>query len=205
MGGSLRKRLKDKKYDTLRARLEDRLGADEAAALWARAERRLDGMLVQFRSLPKGEKPHVEKFVLPTCAIYFELTDAFGKAEAFQLVDDFMAEYSASASKNFKRIVAMPGGPWFFMRVFGTVVGIAFGEKQGFKNEMRERTARRIVYDVLTCPYQKASAQLNAPEICQLFCRNDEVCYGNLDGIRFVRTGTLAKGASRCDFRIERT
>ena len=205
MGKPSEKLLKGGKYGTLRARLTDRLGSDEAAALWTRAERRLDGMLVDTQSLSKGEKMHVEKFVLPTCAIYFELSDAFGKDEAFRMVDDFMAEYSASASKNFKRIVAMPGGPWFFMRVFGTVVGIAFGEKQGFKNEMRERTARRIVYDVLTCPYQKTSAQLNAPEICQLFCRNDEVCYGNLDGIRFVRTGTLAKGASRCDFRIERT
>ena len=47
-------------------------------------------------------------------------------------------------------------------------------------------------------------AKLGAPELCQLFCRNDQVCYGDLDGIRFVRTGTLAKGASRCDFLIER-
>ena len=114
---SSKKLLRGKKYETLKARLADRLGADEAAALWARAESRLDGMSDQFSSLPKGERPQVEGFVLPTFAIYSEL---------------------------------------------------------------------------------------GAPELCQFFCRNDEVCYGDLDGIRFVRTGTLAKGADCCDFLIER-
>jgi hypothetical protein len=196
--------LKGKKYDTLIAQLVDRLGTDEAAALWVRAERRLDGMLAQSKSLPEGEKLHVEMFVLPTCAIYFELADAFGKDEAFRMVEGYMAEYSANAAKTFKRIVALPGGRGLFMRAFGKVVGLAFGKRQGFENEMHECTPNRIAYDVLACPYHRASAQMGAPEICQFFCRNDEVCYGDLDGIRFVRTGTLAKGASRCDFLIER-
>lgn len=82
-------------------------------------------------------------------------------------------------------------------------VWAASGE-QGYKNDMHECTPKRIAYDVLACPYHKTFAQLGTPELCQLFCRNDEVCYGDLDGIRFVRTGTLAKGASHCDFLIER-
>lgn len=204
MGSSAKKLLKGKKYNTLLAQLVDQLGADEAAALWLRAERRLDAMLAQFSSLPKGEKPQVEGFVLPTCAIYFELIDAFGKDEAFRMVDEYMAEYSANAAKAFRHIVALPGGRGFFMRAFGKVVMLAFGEKQGYKNDMHECTPKRIAYDVLACPYHKTFAQLGAPELCQLFCRNDEVCYGDLDGIRFVRTGTLAKGASHCDFLIER-
>ncbi len=199
-----RELLKGRKYDTLIAQLVDRLGTDGAAALWVRAERRLDGMLAKSKWLPEGEKLHVEMFVLPSCAIYFELIDAFGKDEAFRMVDDYMAEYSANAAVAFKRIAALPGGRGLFMRVFGKVVRLAFGEKQGFKNELLEFTPSRIAYDVLACPYHRGFAQMGAPELCQLFCRNDEVCYGHLDGIRFTRTGTLAKGADRCDFRIER-
>ena len=204
MGRSSRGLLKGRKYDTLMARLQDRLGADGAVALWTRAERRLDGMLAQFATLPKGERPQVEGFVLPTCALYFELTDAFGKDEAFRMVDGYMAEYSANAAKALRRIVAIPGGRAFFMCAFGKVLALAFGERQGYENDMHECTPERIAYDVLACPYQRTFAQLGAPELCQLFCRNDEVCYGHLDGIRFVRTGTLAKGASHCDFLIER-
>ena len=48
MGRSAKKLLKGKKYNTLLVQLVDQLGADEAAALWLRAERRLDGMLAQF-------------------------------------------------------------------------------------------------------------------------------------------------------------
>ena len=98
----------------------------------------------------------------------------------------------------------MPCGCGFFMFTFGKVVILAFGERQGYVNEMHECTSSRIAYDVLACPYQRTFAQMGAPELCQLFCRNDEVCYGDLDGIRFVRTGTLAKGARCCDFLIER-
>ncbi len=205
MGRRPKKLLQGKKYDTLRTRLVDHLGADEAAALWMRVERRLDGMLSQFARLPKGEKPQVEGFVLPTCALYFELADAFGRDEAFRMVDDYMAEYSANAAKAFRVIVALPGGRGFFMRAFGKVLGLAFGEKQGYENDFHECTPSRISYDVLACPYHRVFAQMGAPELCQLFCRNDEVCYGHLDGIRFVRTGTLAKGATRCDYLIERT
>ena len=39
-------------------------------------------------------------------------------------------------------------------------------------------------------------------ERCQLFCRNDEVCYGELDGIRFVRTGGRPRGQARADRRM---
>lgn len=204
MGKSSEKLLKGKKYATLRTQIAKRLSADEAVALWTRVERRLDDMLVQFSSLPKGEKPQVEGFVLPTCAIYFELADTFGKDVAFQMVDDYMAEYSANASKAFKVITALPGGRGFFMRAFGKVLGLAFGEKQGYKNEMHECTANRIAYDVVACPYHRVFLQMDALELCQFFCRNDEVCYGDLDGIRFVRTGTLARGATHCDFLIER-
>lgn len=204
MGSRAKRLLRGRKYDTLMSRLADRLGADGAEALWARAEHRLDDMLAQFSSLPKGERPQVEGFVLPTCALYFELTDAFGRDEAFRLLDDYMAEYSANASKAFRVIVALPGGRGLFMRVFGKVLGLAFGKEQGYVNDMHECTSGRIAYDVLACPYHRVFGQLGAPELCQLFCRNDEVCYGHLDGIRFVRTGTLAKGAGCCDFLIER-
>ncbi len=203
MGRSSKELLKVKKYNTLKSRLADRLGADEAAALWTRAENRLDGMLPQLSSLSRGERPQVEQFVLPTCAIYFELADTFGNDEAFQMVDEFMAEYSANAAKAFRLIVALPGGRGFFMRVFGKVVPLGFGEKQGYVNDMHECTPNRIAYDVLACPYHRGFSQMDALELCQLFCRNDEICYGDLDGIRFVRTGTLAKGASCCDFLIE--
>ena len=204
MGTPSSRLLKGSKYDVLKTQLADRLGTGEAASLWSRAEGRLDDMLDQFSSLPKGERPQVEKFVLPTCALYFELTDAFGKDEAFRMVDDYMAEYSANAAKAFRVIVALPGGRGFFMRVFGKVLGLAFGKKQGYENDMHECTPSRISYDVLACPYHRVFTQMGALELCQLFCRNDEVCYGHLDGIRFVRTGTLAKGASHCDFLIER-
>ena len=128
-----RKLLKGKKHDILIAQLAERLDADGAAALWARAESRLDGMLGQSRSLPEGEKPQMEKFVLPTCALHFELVDAFSKDEALRMIDVYMAECSANASKAFGLIVSLPGGRGFFMHAFGKVLALAFGERRGYE------------------------------------------------------------------------
>ena len=46
--------------------------------------------------------------------------------------------------------------------------------------------------------------ELGCPELTKVFCKNDERTYGNLPGLKFERTGTLGKGAQRCDFLIRK-
>ena len=48
------------------ATLTERLGTDRAAALWVRAERRLDGPLKTTEGLNKEERMHVEGYIMPT-------------------------------------------------------------------------------------------------------------------------------------------
>jgi hypothetical protein len=46
--------------------------------------------------------------------------------------------------------------------------------------------------------------ELGCPELTKIFCENDERVYGNLPGLKFERTGTLGKGAKRCDFYLRK-
>ena len=58
--------------------------------------------------------------------------------------------------------------------------------------------------DILACPYCRYFTELGCFELTRIFCENDERGYGNLPGLIFERTGTLGKGAERCDFCIRK-
>ena len=67
-----------------------------------------------------------------------------------------------------------------------------------------EDSAQRVRFDMTRCYYLDTLTTLGIPELTGLYCRGDEVMYGGLDHLRFVRSGTLAQGCDRCDFCFER-
>ena len=116
MSRTARKLLEQKKFDPLVAKLSDRLGTDEAAALWVRAERRLDGLLRTTVALGKAERMHVEGYIMPTCAIYQEMAEEMGKEEALALLMGFAHSNALVNRRLFERMVSVPGGKGFFLR-----------------------------------------------------------------------------------------
>jgi len=98
----------------------------------------------------------------------------------------------------------VPGMRSLFVRVWDPLTRKIFGSSCGFKNTFypKEKGAYRM--DVTVCPYFRYFTELGCPELTKIFCENDERIYGNLPGIEFTRTGTLGKGAERCDFYIRK-
>lgn len=62
----------------------------------------------------------------------------------------------------------------------------------------------RFRMDITGCPYHKYLTELGCPEINILFCENDVYTYGNLPGMKFIRTKTIGAGDELCDFCMER-
>ena len=50
--------------------------------------------------------------------------------------------------------------------------------------------------------YYKYLTELGCPEINLLFCDNDVYSYGDLPGLRFIRTKTIGSGGDLCDFKL---
>ncbi|HUV87711.1 MAG TPA: L-2-amino-thiazoline-4-carboxylic acid hydrolase [bacterium] len=64
-----------------------------------------------------------------------------------------------------------------------------------------------VQYDVSSCVFLELAALLGYPEAARHLCLADDVYFPDecrKIGLRFVRTGTLARGDRRCDFRFER-
>ncbi|MBP3893438.1 MAG: L-2-amino-thiazoline-4-carboxylic acid hydrolase [Atopobiaceae bacterium] len=202
MSHSARKLLEQKKFDPLIATLSDRLGTDNTAALWMRAEQRLDGLLKTTDELSKEEKAHVEGYIMPTFALYREMSEEMGRDEALALLMDFAHTNALVNRRFFERMVSIPGGKGLFLRGFAIMQPRAFGESAGFAVRSTSNDGTHAHLDIVGCPYQRVTAELGAPELCNLFCTNDDIIYGDLPGIRFSRTGTLGRGDAVCDFDV---
>ena len=55
-----------------------------------------------------------------------------------------------------------------------------------------------------SCIYFEITKKYNCPEMCTLFCKNDDVIFaGYKPSIIFERTGTIARGQKVCDFHFK--
>jgi hypothetical protein len=61
-----------------------------------------------------------------------------------------------------------------------------------------------MAFDVEYCPLSTFFAQHDAVEVGPLVCKIDDLLVGTMPGITLRRTGTIANGALRCDFRYRR-
>ena len=205
MAKNARELFEQKKYDPLVATLVDRLGVDGAAALWVRAERRLATLIEGSQDLPALEREHTHSFIYPVCSLYVEMAAALGREEALALLMDFAHDHALENRKPFEAVVKAPGGKRLLIRLFAMLQPRLFGKDAGFEATIGIASSDHVHFDIMDCPYRRHTAELGVPEICNLFCTNDDIIYGDLPGVRFTRAGTLGRGADVCDFDLRLT
>ena len=70
-----------------------------------------------------------------------------------------------------------------------------------------ENTEQVLQFDVQWCVWLELAKKMNVPEACLPNCYADDLAYPDYFsalGIKYSRTGTLAKGCQTCDFRFEK-
>ncbi len=192
------------KKTVIKDEMDKILPKDRSDALWQQATVRLDGYLAQYSDLPRGVHLHTDNKILPMAAVYLTVKDAVDQATAYRIVEDTAIRKCADIEKTLQRLMKLPGMRSLFVRIWDPLTKKVFGSNSGFKNTFFPKRKGEYRMDVTACPYFRYLAELGCPELTRIFCENDERIYGNLPGIRFERTGTLGKGASRCDFRIRK-
>jgi hypothetical protein len=80
-------------------------------------------------------------------------------------------------------------------------------EPEGFHFEVvgRERGEDSLIFEVRGCALLKYFTAHAAPEVVPILCRLDELTARYMRGVKLERTGTIAMGARRCDFRYVST
>lgn len=188
----------------IRAEMDKLLSKTQSDELWEASTRRLEAILKQYASLPKGVRRHTDSRIFPSAAIYLTAKPVVGRESAYAIIENAAVHNCAGIAAKLTKLMRVPGMRSLFVRIWDPLTKKIFGSNSGFQNTFypREKGAYRM--DVTACPYFRYFTELGCPELTKIFCENDDRCYGNLPGLEFRRTGTLGKGADRCDFYIRK-
>ena len=193
-----------KKKANIKAELDKALPKAQSDALWQEATAKLDGFLARYSALPKGVHIHTDSRILPSAAIYLTVKDVVGPGKAYQIIEDAAVQGCAEIEKKLQRLMKLPGMQSLFIKAWNPLTKKLFSSGNGFQNVFYAKKKDEYRMDVTSCPYCRTFAELGCPELTKIFCENDERIYGRLPGLKFERTGTLGKGAERCDFCIRK-
>lgn len=193
-----------KKKAFVKAQIERQMSKTQADRLWQEATRKLASIMDRYADLPKGLRPHTDIRIFPSAAIYLTAMEYVGQKAAYAIIEDSAVAMTAKYAKMLAGLMRVPGMRSTFIRIWDPLTRKAFGPDNGFKNAFHPKVKGEFRMDILACPYFRYFTELGCPELTKIFCENDDRMYGNLPGIVFERTGTLGKGAARCDFCIRK-
>lgn len=175
----------------------------EADMLWQNAETLFHKLIEENPNQSEAAAKHTYVSIFPAIAVYKTLLARYPD-KAMAVLENGAATISKKAGLQYARIVRLPCFKGIFMKIFSKGVKSGFGPEAGFSHEFISDTNKCLAFCVTRCPYQDYCEKYGCGEIVQIFCRNDEYAYGNLPGIRFIRTQTLGTGGNCCDFKLER-
>ena len=193
-----------KKKAVIKAELDNALSKAQSDLLWREATAKLDGLLARYSALPKGVHIHMDSRILPSAAIYLTVKEAVGPEKAYRIIEDAAVQGCARIEKKLQKLMKLPGMQSLFIKAWDPLTKKIFSSGNGFQNVFYAKKKGEYRMDVTSCPYCRTFAELGCPELTRIFCENDERIYGRLPGLKFERTGTLGKGAERCDFCIKK-
>lgn len=183
---------------------KDKFGEDLGEKIYETADNLLAKMIneADYKN-NKAIKWHMDKNMLPTIAMYL----SFKKFEiTYERAYDYTAEIleivCKKAQKKNEFLGKMPFGYNFFKLFCKEIMGKQY-PVEGWDTEWKKYDNEEIHFDFTSCIYAETTKKYNCPELCPLFCKNDEITLvGYSPNIIFKRSGTIGRGQSKCDFHF---
>ena len=137
----------------IRAEMEKQLSKAQSDELWEASTRRLEAILRQYDSLPKGVRIHTDSRIFPSAAIYLTAKPVVGPEKAYAIIENAAVQSCADIASKLARLMRVPGMRGLFVRVWDPLTKKIFGSSCGFENTFypKEKGAYRM--DVTACPY----------------------------------------------------
>ena len=145
-------------------------------------------------------REHIQMKLLPPLAYYKALLSAgYSKTEALDYV---RAEEKKKESMS--KMARLPFAYSIYRMGVRKFMAKNFPE-EGWKTEWVRCDGKEIHFNLHSCIYHDLCSKYGCPELCTVFCENDEIAFsGLLPKIRFERSGTLGNGAECCDFHFRK-
>lgn len=188
-------------------RLAAECGRERSDDIFRSAEEMLKSLSRQVDDFGSSAvRKHFDTNMLPAIALYksmqeHSLSPAEAKASVGRIMHSIVAE-KAETSNGFTRL---PFAYSLFRLAAPKVLAKGF-PAAGWDMRMKQHDKECTAFNCHRCIYVDTTKALSCPELCELFCQNDDIKFGAFaPRIIFKRTQTLATGGTCCDFQLWNT
>ena len=130
----------------------------------------------------------------------YEILQKQGKSkeEAYKIISEAMWKELEKTKKLYQKMARIPGAFSVFKRLLPSM--FAKGSGRGWKHVWFPNKHNELYFEVKSCIYAQLFKKYGVPELGTMFCHSDEINFGQLHNIQFIRNGTLCNGDEKCDF-----
>lgn len=167
---------------------------DKADNVYNQIEERYNEFF-SYAQIPVGkhELKYLKKAILPTIAT-FEIT------KDIDFLDCFLQIRYTKISKTYQIYGKLP----FFFCILRIMTKSIMTKSDEYDAEWVKDNKNEIKFNITRCYYNDTFAKYGYPNLCLLYCRNDEIVYGPMSkNVEFIRKGMLAKGNNCCDMCLK--
>ncbi len=147
-----------------------------------------------------AEQQKVQKqMIIPLLAKYRTLIYlGIPREKAMALTEKYSVHSARRFNKMLRLFSHLPNFRKLFSKIFKKQMAVPGIWDHEFKKDDKEM----MVFDVTKCLWKETCNFFGYPEICEIFCNNDWVVFGDIKKFHLERVGTLGLGDEKCDFKF---
>jgi hypothetical protein len=163
------------------------------------ADNQLNELIKNCDEQSKNRKKYLVKSIFPAVSLYRAFQIQMSKEESFEHMDKMIED---NTKNNVRKIYEKLGKLTFFFSLFRKMLSTGL-KGDSWEVEWIANNKTNFEYNIKKCLWKDSFIKYGCPELCALFCRNDEINFTNVSPrMRFERKGALGYGDDECDFHF---
>lgn len=191
--------MKIKQQKQIKKFLFEEFGKEKGTVVFEKQNEVLKELITNTKNKSKNQMKTLTNTILPRIALYKVLQkEDLPKDEVTNYMRKYMIEKIAQKKhSSTAKMEIVPGFYSIYSKVFLKIMRTTDLQKS-------EQKCGKGFFDVTIkkCLWHTACIENDCPELCCLFCDVDNVTYGGLKKIGFIRTQTLGYDGKCCDFHF---
>lgn len=191
--------MKIKQQKQIKNFLFEEFGKEKGTVVFEKQNEVLKELITNTKNKSKNQMKTLTNTILPRIALYKVLQkEDLPKDEVTNYMRKYMIEKIAQKKhSSTAKMEIVPGFYSIYSKVFLKIMRTTDLQKS-------EQKCGKGFFDVTIkkCLWHTACIENDCPELCRLFCDVDNVTYGGLKKIGFIRTQTLGYDGKCCDFHF---
>lgn len=191
--------MKIKQQKQIKKFLFEEFGKEKGTVVFEKQNEVLKELITNTKNKSKNQMKTLTNTILPRIALYKVLQkEDLPKDEVTNYMRKYMIEKIAQKKhSSTAKMEIVPGFYSIYSKVFLKIMRTTDLQKS-------EQKCGKGFFDVTIkkCLWHTACIENDCPELCRLFCDVDNVTYGGLKKIGFIRTQTLGYDGKCCNFHF---